>query len=481
MIADMFTSAAEKIQKWKNDPVSMVEEEFGVTPDPWQTATLKALPNEKRIAMKACKGPGKTAVLAWCAWNFLATRPFPKIAATSISKENLSDNFWTEMAKWQHKSKFLSEAFIWTKTRIFAKNHPENWWMSARAWSKSADKQQQSDTLAGLHADYMLFIIDEVGGIPDSVMAAAEAGLATGVDTKIIIAGNPTKVEGPLYRACTNERDLWHVVEITGDPDNPQRSSRISKKWAQEQIDKYGRDNPWVLVNVFGKFPPSSINSLLGVEEVSDAIGRGLKKDQYSFAQKRIGIDVARFGDDRTVIFPRQGLAAFTPAVMRNADSADIAARVAQAKVKWNSEMELVDGSGGFGGGVVDFMRKAGYSPFEISFSSKPIDPKYLNRRAEMWMEMADWVRKGGALPSDLELQKELTAPMYTFTSKGQFQLESKMHIKERLGFSPDKADALALTFAFPDQIAKELAFAGHNKSSMKIKHEWDPFDDSRF
>jgi len=146
-----------------------------------------------------------------------------------------------------------------------------------------------------------------------------------------------------LYRACNQERALWHIVEVTGDPDDPKRSPRISIEWAREQIERYGADNPWVLVNVFGKFPPSSLNSLLGPDEVQAAMVRKLRPDMHNWAQMRLGVDVARFGDDRSVIFPRQGLAAFVPVIMRGVRTTDIAARVAQLKIEHKSECELID------------------------------------------------------------------------------------------------------------------------------------------
>src|SRR6185312_13307824 len=121
--------AQSKIRLWRENPPAFVREVFGVTPDPWQDDVLSAFPSQQRVAMKACKGPGKTAVEAWLGWNFLLTRPHPKVAATSITKDNLADNLWTEMAKWQHKSPLLKSAFEWTKTRIFARQHPETWWM----------------------------------------------------------------------------------------------------------------------------------------------------------------------------------------------------------------------------------------------------------------------------------------------------------------------------------------------------------------
>ena len=477
------TKAQLNIKRWRDHPAAFVREELHCEPDAWQAKVLEMFPHNQRIAMKACKGPGKTTLLSWLAWNFLATRPHPKIAATSITKDNLDDNLWPEMAKWMNQSKFLQQAFVWQKTRICSRQHPETWWMSARTWAKTADQTQQADTLAGLHAEYLLFILDEAGGIPDAVMAAAEAGLATiGGEHKIVIAGNPTHLEGPLYRACTTERHLWQTVEITGDPDDPNRAPRISVQWAREQIDKYGRDNPWVLVNVFGQFPPSSINAILGIEEVTAAMKRHLTENIYNWAQKRLGIDVARFGDDRTVIFPRQGLASFQPVTMRHArDSAasvDIANRTMSEKLHFGSEMEFFDDTVGWAHGAIDVMRAAGHSPIAVQFNGKANDPRYFNKRAEMWMEMARWIQNGGALPNIPELVRELTAPTYTYNN-GKFQLEDKGQIKLRLGFSPDYGDALALTFALPDR-GKMESLPGMVHQPDQLRHEWDPFANQR-
>jgi len=178
-----------------------------------------------------------------------------------VSGDTLADNLWAEMAKWQARSQLLSEKFQWTRTRIFNKARPETWWMSARTWAQSADRVRLGQTLAGLHADHIMFVLDESGGIPDAVMASAEAALSSCVEGHIVQAGNPTHLEGPLWRACTTERRLWHVTEITADPDDPKRATRVKADWAREQIEKYGRDNPWVLVNVFGRFPPSATSA----------------------------------------------------------------------------------------------------------------------------------------------------------------------------------------------------------------------------
>jgi len=450
----MSQAAIEALRRWREDPRVFVREVFGVTPDAWQDDVLAEFPRCPRLAMKACKGPGKTTVLAWLCWNFLLTRPHPKVAATSISGDNLSDGLWTEMAKWQGKSALLKTAFTWTKTRIFANEAPETWWMSARTWPRAGDSNSQADTLAGLHADYLLFVIDEAGGVPDAVMAAAEAGLANamgggGCEAHIVIAGNPTHLEGPLYRACTSERTLWFVIEITSDPDDPKRTPRVSIEWARQQIQKYGRDNPWVLVNVFGRFPPNSLNTLLGPDEVKEAMGRHVKATDYEWAARILGVDVAREGDDLSVIFPRQGIVAFPPVVLRNADSLQGAGAVARKWEDWGADACFVDNTGGFGGGWIDQLKVLRRKPLPVHFAGKPGDLRYVNKRAEIWMLMAQWVKDGGALPNVPELVEELTAPTYFFKGD-KMQIEDKEQIKERIGRSPDYADALALTFTHP-------------------------------
>jgi hypothetical protein len=449
------TTAAERIRHWRENPLAFVREVFGTEPDLWQQDVLRAFPSSMRLAMKACKGPGKTCVLAWIAWNFLLTRPHPKVIATSITADNLADGLWAEMAKWQHKSRLLRETFTWRKESIASNEFPETWFMAARTWPRTANPAQQADTLAGKHADYMLFLLDEAGGIPDAVMAAAEAGLANarvgnGKEAHIVIAGNPTHLEGPLYKACSTEAGLWHVTEITSDPESPKRSPRVSKQWALEQIQKYGRDNPWVLVNVFGQFPPSSLNSLLGPDDVRTAMDRKLQPADYEAATKILGVDVAREGDDCSVIVLRQGIRATVLRVLRNVNSIQGAGAVAQLWNEHQVDACFIDNTGGFGGGWLDQLRQLGRYAIGVHFAGTPRDMRYVNKRAEMYFECATWIKEGAQLwQFPPEIVGELTTPTYFFKGD-KFQIEEKQQIKERLQRSPDIADALALTFADP-------------------------------
>lgn len=487
-MANRTTLAAEDaLIAWWKEPQRFVREVLGVVPDAWQDEVLAAFPRQPRLAMKACKGPGKTAVEAWLAWNFLATRPEPRIAATSISADNLADNLWAEMAKWQQRSPMLRAAFQWTRTRIFARDCPETWWMSARAWPRSASREQQADTLAGLHADYVLFILDESGGIPDAVMASAEGALASCKEGHIVQAGNPTHLEGPLWRACTVERRLWHVTEITADPDDPRRSTRVRPEWAREQIEKYGRDNPWVLVNVFGRFPPGSLDTLIGPDECREAVRRAWREEDIAGAARVLGVDVARFGDDASVIFPRQGLVAFAPTRLRNVDGTRGAGAVARKWADWDADACFIDDTGGWGASWIDNLRRLGRAPLGVGFAAAAHDPRYDNKRAEMYFEAVQWIRAGGALPPDCpELIAALSQTTYGFRGD-RLLLEPKEQVKQRLGYSPDEADAFALTFAQPvapreRPADRTMAFVAQRRAARPAHtlHDYDPLAEER-
>lgn len=475
MSAGLSEAALSAVREWAAKPVVFVRQVLGAEPDEWQVEVLEAVAAKQRVCLKASKGPGKSTILAWVALWFLSTRPHPKVVGTSITGDNLRDGLWTEIAKWLGHSELLKASFDWAVERVASKAYPETWWASARTWPKSGDASQQADTLAGVHADHVLFLIDEAGGIPDAVVAAAEAGLANadeeaGREAKLVIAGNPTHLSGPLYRACTRERHLWWVKEISGDPDDPKRAPRISVQWAREQIEKYGRDNPWVLVNVFGKFPPGQSNALMGVEEVTEATKRTLAEAEFLSESKILGVDVARFGDDRSVLFPRQGRAGFRPKVYRNLDTMQLADAVVRMCVSWKPDAVFID-MASFGAGVYDRVRQLGYDIIGVDFGGKPLDTRYANRRAEMWHGCADWVRGGGCLPDDGELISELTAPTYGFDPHGKLLLEKKAEMKKRIGKSPDMADALCLTFAAP------VALARPGRNANRVAHEYDPFN----
>ncbi len=470
---------ASQIASWRAEPWTFVRQVLRGEPDDWQQDCLEAAVagRHMRFALKACKGPGKSTLLAWVMWWFMVTRPSPKIVATSISGDNLEDNLWAELSKWQKQSTLLSAAFEWTQTRVYERNNPETWFMSARTWPKSASPEQMADTLAGIHADHVLFVMDESGGIPPAVMATAEAGLANvdkaaGREAMLWQAGNPTDVTGALYEACVRHRALWWVKEISGDPEDPRRAKRVSIEWANELISKYGREHPWVLVNVMGKFPPGQSNALIAADLVSEASQRKVGAREYQEDPKVLGVDVARFGDDETVIAMRQGNVCYRMKVFRDLDLMETAGQVALAIQKHKPAATFIDATG-VGGGVVDRLRELKYQVTGVEFGSKALQKGFLNRRAEMWWGMAEWLKQG-ALPDDAQLLSELPGPTYKYRSDGALQLEAKEDMKKRGIPSPNRADALALTFAMP--VSREGA--NRMKRNSHRTQDYDPYSD---
>lgn len=481
--------ASRRLREWRQDPLRFVRECFGAEPDAWQAEVLSLLgkPGRKRVAMKACAGPGKTAVLAWVGWHrlacFAAPQEHPKGIAVSITGENLRRNLWAEMARWQNASVFLQRAFEWTGSRIAARDHTETWFLTATSWPKTADLETIGRTLSGLHSRFPFYLIDESGDIPPNMLRSAEQGLSSCEDGLIITAGNTTSQTGLLYEVSVRlrgpwDKGKWVVISITADPDDPQRTPRVDIEWAKQQIAAYGRDNPWVMAYVLGQFPPGSINALLSVEEVEAAMNRSPQPGSFEWSVKRLGVDVARFGDDRTVHFPRQGLAGFQPAIMRHkrdsAVSVDIANRT-MSMMNDGCDEAFFDDTVGWAHGAVDILRSAGRDVYAIQFDKPSSNPRYFNMRAQMWMQMAEWV-KTGCLPNIPEMVSELTSPTYFF-STGKFQIEAKDQIKKRLGRSPDLADALALTFALPDTPKREgSGIRGKRSQGAGALDDYDPY-----
>jgi phage terminase large subunit len=473
--------AHARIVEWRNNSAKFVYDNFHVEPDRWQLQALEAFddPAKSRISLQACAGPGKTAVLAWCGWKFLScyasVGEHPKGVAISITSTNLDDNLWAELSKWRERSEFLKHAFTWTKSKIFANDHPSTWFLSARSWAKTASPEEQGRTLSGLHSKYVLYLVDESGDISTAVLKAAEQGLSNCAFGKILQAGNTTSHAGMLYFAATN-REQWFVIQITADPDDPDRSPRIDINWAREQIQLYGRDNPWVMAYILGKFPPSSINTLLGPDDVADAMKRTYRDSDINFAARILGVDAARFGDDPWVIFPRQGLVAFNPVEMRGPKTQEAAARISQAWQRWDADACFPDDTGGYAAGAIDALQLAGFSPIPINFSGKATDSRYFNKRSEMIFKCAEWVKGGGALPNVPQLTAELTTPTY-WLHEGKLRVEEKEQIKVRLGRSTNYSDALALTFAQP-VAPRGLRLPGQEQKRHALT-EYDPIADT--
>jgi hypothetical protein len=216
-------------------------------------------------------------------------------------------------------------------------------------------------------------------------------------------------------------------------------------------------------------FTASSDNVLIPVDLASDASRRTIDERMLEGLPKILGVDVARFGSDRSVIIRRCGLGCYTPLVFEGMDNMTLVGRVVNEIVNWQPDAVFVDA--GRGEGVIDRLRQLGHDVVEVNFGGKPDNPRYNLKRTEMWDTMAKWLRDGGCLPPMPELKADLCGPTYSFSPSNQMVLESKDHMKERGLRSCDIGDALALTFAYP----VHPAIARHGPA--RVMSDYNPYE----
>lgn len=491
--------ALQAMVEWVDDPVAFVRQVFGAEPDAWQVDALRAIAKNPRVAMSACKGPGKSCGEAWAAWWFLATRVDSQIIAVSITGDNLKDGLWKELAFWYQKSPYLQRSFHVGGERITHRERPKTWWISARAFAQTADSTQQANTLAGFHGPAVMILLDEAGDMPDGLVVAAEAIFANeGIEAHLVLAANPTSVDGPLYRICTKDAKRWVIVYITGDPDDPKRSPRISREWAQQQIEDWGRDNDWVRVNVLGLFPLVGEKKLLGPDHITQAEQLTVGESEIRAEPIVYSLDVGRSETgDPAVLFKRQGAAVWRAKEWRGLNGTELGDVVAsillqQEKEDGHPADYLVLDAGGIGTSPVDRLTALGFGRIliPIDFGSAPIDRRFADRRSEMWWDMAQAFKKGriSLPPGDGQLRSELTTPNFVFKVRQRRTvgcLETKEELAKRGVKSPNRGDALALSYAAPlvrrprDSTEEQLRKHGW-QAAPRVLSDWDPLAKER-
>lgn len=304
-------------------------------------------------------------------------------------------------------------------------------------------RKENPEALQGFHAETLCFFCDEASGIDDIVFQVAQGALST-KGARIIMAANPTRTSGYFFNAFHRDRERWERFTFSC-LDSP----HVSPSYAKEVEESYGSDSDIYRVRVLGDFPKSSDLQFIPSSVVDSSMGKHLHENEYKYAPIILGVDVARFGSDRSVIFMRQGLYSELAWQGRGFDTMSLADVVCSMHGKYKADAIMVDETG-VGGGVVDRLRQLGYvSIFGVNEGSSSALKECLNKRAEMWWKMRDWLKEGGCIPDIPDLRDDLLSPEYQFNNKGLCQLEKKSDMKRRGLPSPDLADALALTFAY--------------------------------
>lgn len=427
-----------------------------------------------QFAISSGHGIGKSAMAAWLVMWIMSTRPHSKGVVTANTAEQLSSKTWAGVAGWL--SRAVNKHWFNLTTgkgamRLTHKQHPDTWRVDAQT-----SREENSESFAGLHAASSTpwYLFDEASAIPTKIWEVAEGGKTDGEPMHFAF-GNPTRNTGAFADCFGKHRHRWITRQIDS------RTVAITNKatlngWVRD----YGEDSDFVKVRVRGVFPNASSLQFIARDLVDGAMGRDVATERFIGKSCAVGVDVARFGGDQSVIRTRIGRDAksIKAKKFRELDTMQLASKVAE-HIEMLRQLGLrpvifVDG-GGVGGGVVDRLRQMNYDVVEVQFGGKADDPrKYLNKRAEMWGRVKEWLQIGG-LEVDEELATDLTNVEYQFTAADQIQLESKEHMKERGLPSPDDGDALALTFAYPvpeHMAPDELPRMGERNA----RREYDPY-----
>lgn len=367
---------------------------------------------------------------------FMTTRPDCAVVATANTKTQLQTKLWRELALW-HKRSLFEPWFQWMATSLRAIEAPETWVANAIPWSVN-----NPEAFAGLHGQHVLVIFDESSAVDDIIWETMEGAMTTAGFTPIwVVQGNPTRSSGGFYRCFHDPKSPWKTFQVDS------RTARMTNKaQLQEWIERWGADSNFARVRIYGEFPTVGDLQFIPSPDVDRAMAN--KAVPLDSDYLVLGVDIARKGLDTSVIIPRSSNRVLKPRVFRITDTMMLAATIAEVIDELHPDTTFVDGNG-VGAGVVDRLRQLGYDVIDVLGQSKPLDERYYNKRAECYGGVKNWLRGDVQLPKDEELREELVGLEYDLR-KDRILLEDKDDIRERIGRSPDKADALALTFAEP-------------------------------
>ncbi|MDO4301655.1 MAG: DEAD/DEAH box helicase family protein [Clostridia bacterium] len=469
----------KRIPIYRKNPVLFAEEVLNFHPDEWQSKSLMDLAKTPKVAIKSGQGVGKTGIEAVALLWFLCCFPYPRVVATAPTKQQLHDVLWSEVSKWLSKSPLLSVLLKWTKTYIYMTGYEKRWFAVARTATKPENMQ-------GFHEDNMLFIVDEASGVADPIMEAI-LGTLSGANNKLLMCANPTKCSGVFFDAFNKDRELYCCYTVSSAD-----STRTNKDNIKSLIRKYGENSNVVRVRVYGEFPNDEDDVFFSTSEIYKSLNTEISKDTevalglngYTKTPDKIysvdvGCDVARFGDDKTVITYKINELCMIYKKINGKDTTWTAGnlvnlyRYIKTVLKYEGPVPIKIDNGGIGGGVIDqLMAIKKISSFYDDMLIYPINfgqPKkhlfYYDTTTIMLGMIKDLITpydsEGNELPSRLILPKdddligEFTTRKYDFVTGGKQKVESKKEMKSRGLPSPDIADSIALC-CWPVKIRKK-------------------------
>jgi len=403
-----------------------------------------------RMATSSGRGIGKSALVSWLVIWMMTTRIGSTTIVSANSEAQLRSVTWAEITKWLSMS-MNTHWFEVSATRVMPakwltelverdlKLGTRYWGVEGRLWSA-----ENPDSYAGVHNfSGVMLVFDEASGIEDSIWSVAAGFFTENTPNRFWLAfSNPRRNSGYFYESFHSKREFWKNKIV-----DARTVEGTDKAVYQQIIDEYGADSAQAHVEVFGEFPSASDDQFIGSDIVDEAMIRDKYKDLS--APIILGVDPARFGADSTVIAVRQGRDIIAIKRYKGDDTMETVGRIIECMEEYKPVLVNID-EGGLGAGVVDRMKEQRYKVKGVNFANKSKNiMMYGNKRAEMWGDMREWLRSA-SIPKDRTLKTDLISPLMKPDSKGAIFLESKKDMKARGLASPDAADAIALTFAYP-------------------------------
>ncbi len=458
-------------EKWQKRVLLAIQERM-LAPGNWDEKQVW-IGRAIQIAIKSGKNVGKTALLSWIIWWAFATRVNTKGRATANTKTQLESILWTELRKWQRLS-IMGDFFTVTATKIYATDpkYSGEWHFDAVPWS--ADNP---DAWSGLHNQdgRVVQVFDEASGVDDVIWERAD-GATREARTQVffIATSNPTNNTGRFFECFHKFAALWMCFTV--DSREVELTDHVA---IEEAIALWGLDSDYTKMSFLGEFPSSSFSQLIPAEAIRFA--RTCDVQSQHWESLILGVDVARFGDNESVAVFRRGRDARTvPTVRRKGLSGPECADWIGNLIKTHNPDAVFVDAGGLGGPVVDLLKRYGFSVTGVNFGSPPGSAPeaqaVLNKRAEMYVLLRNWLREGGCIEDSDTLETQLLSIDYKIVEKLKdtpLQLMSKEDMRRMGKPSPDIADAIALTFAFP-------VAAMATTKRPRIKVDYDPLAGDR-
>jgi hypothetical protein len=436
----------EFLDRYTDDPVLMVREVLGVEPDPWQAEALTALTTHRRLSIRSGHRVGKTTFLAWAIiWHTLTRFP-QRTVATAATEAQLFNALFNETKRWiRALPKNLQDLYDVKSEIITLASAPEDSFFTART-----ARAEQPEALAGVHSDYVLLLVDESSGVPDAIFEAASGSMA-GPHAITILTGNPVRTTGLFYDTHHKLAHLWWTKKVScvGSP-------RVSLDYIADMKARYGELSNAYRVRVLGEFPRADDDTIIPFELLEAAVGRDVQTPPT--AVRIWGLDPARFGGDASALAKRYGNRVEEPVkTWYGLDLMQLAGRI---KAEWDTTApserptEINCDVIGMGAGVVDRLRQLNLPVVGINTAELPAvsGDHFRNLRTELWHTAKEWFASRAVrlpLPKDEDLLEELAGQTYDIAEgTGKIFATPKVKMKKRLGRSPDRADALLLTFA---------------------------------